>query len=145
MLEPARCHKTVGKAHRTFHDLLFGLMWQKEMANYRRAREGHTYFFTVVTYRRQAILCLDESRSILREAIIKVRERYPFTVEAWVLLPEHLHCIWQLPEGDKDYSVRWALIKKEFTKKAKHHVDVIEPTSTQQKRGEGTIWQRRFW
>ena len=79
--------------------LLFGLMWQNEMANYRRAREGHTYFFTVVTYRRQSILGLDESRSILREVIIEVRERYPFTVEAWVLLPEHLHCIWQLP-GD---------------------------------------------
>jgi putative transposase len=50
-----------------------------------------------------------------------------------------------LPEGDKDYSVRWALIKKEFIKMAKHYVGVIEPTPTQQKRGEGTIWQRRFW
>lgn len=86
------------------------------MVNYRRARDGNTFFFTVVTHQRQPILCLEENRKALKSIINEVRAHYPFTPEAWVLLPDHLHCIWKLPEGDSDYSMRWGLIKKEFTK-----------------------------
>jgi len=50
-------------------------------------------------------------------------DAYPFTTEAMVLLPEHLHCIWTLPENDTDYSMRWGLIKKEFTKRARYILD----------------------
>ncbi|MFZ5994513.1 MAG: REP-associated tyrosine transposase [Thermodesulfobacteriota bacterium] len=89
------------------------------MPNYRRAREGRAYFFTVVTYRRQPILCLPESRNLLREILFKVRGSHPFIVEAWVLLPDHMHCIWRLPQGDMNYSLRWGLIKAEFTKGSK--------------------------
>jgi putative transposase len=68
------------------------------MPNYRRARtSGGSYFFTVVTYRRQPLLIHTESRRILRRMIREVRKRFPFTIDAWVLLPEHLHCIWTLP------------------------------------------------
>jgi putative transposase len=66
-----------------------------------------------------------------------------------VLLPDHLHCIWRLPENDTDYSMRCGLIKREFTKRAR---DVVEKmvgkahrTPSRIKHGEGTMWQRRFW
>jgi len=61
------------------------------------------------------------------------------------LLPDHMHCIWKLPNGDTDYSKRWGLIKKEFTGRAKNLVATVRPTKSQEQRREGTIWQRRFW
>ena len=90
------------------------------MSNYKRVYvEGGSYFFTVVTYRRQPILTHFESRRILRQVVIEVREQYPFKINAWVLLPDHFHCIWTLPEGDADYSKRMGLIKSEFSSRAK--------------------------
>ena len=115
------------------------------MSNYRRARDGNTYFFTLVTYQRQPILCLEACRKILREVIKETRLLYPFKIEAWVLLPDHLHCIWRLPDGDVNYSMRWGLIKKEFTKRIKNLVGVAHPTKSRERHREGTIWQRRFW
>ena len=71
------------------------------MSNYRRATtSGASYFFTVVTFRRRKILTDNDCRVWLREAIIQTRVRYPFTIDAWVLLPDHLHCIWTLPEAN---------------------------------------------
>jgi len=88
------------------------------MPDYRRAKEaGGTYFFTVVTYRRQTILCNEEVRNALREGINHIRQKHPFTIDAWVLLPDHLHCLWTLPFGDTNYSQRWAMIKLFVTKK----------------------------
>ena len=67
------------------------------MSRYRRANiPGATYFFTVVTYCRRPILCDDLVRTALRHAVKTVQSRYPFTVDAWVLLPDHLHCMWTL-------------------------------------------------
>ena len=82
---------------------------------------------------------------MLREVIRVVRIAHPFSVDAWVLLPDHMHCIWRLPEGDTNYSLRWALIKKEFTKRAKGFLDMPEPTVSRKKHREGTVWQRRYW
>jgi putative transposase len=83
------------------------------MSRYRRASvSGSTYFFTVVAYRRQAILCDDKVRAALRGAIEDARRTRPFEIDAWVLLPDHLHCIWTLPEGDADFSMRWMMIKR---------------------------------
>jgi putative transposase len=87
------------------------------MPNYRRAKNGEAFFFTVVTHRRQPILCHEASRTILREVIREIKVSHPFDIEAWVLLPDHMHCIWRLPGGDRDYSMRWGWIKKEFTKR----------------------------
>jgi len=119
------------------------------MPNYKRTRFGSTYFFTVVTYQRRKFLCLEPCREILREVIKQTQASWPFTIEAVVLLPEHIHCIWKLPENDTNYSMRWGWIKKEFTKRAR---DVVEkmvgaahPTASRVRRGEGNIWQRRFW
>jgi putative transposase len=110
-----------------------------------KSAEG-TFFFTVVTFDRRKILTLDISRQILSYAIKVVQAQYPFSIESWVLLPEHLHTIWTLPTGDSDYSKRWGLIKAKFSKGTKgfFHTEPLA-TPSRNKRRETTIWQRRFW
>ncbi|OQK18625.1 transposase [Methyloprofundus sedimenti] len=117
------------------------------MSNYRRAdTPGACYFFTVVTFRRRNILTDEGFRVWLRNALSNTRKRYPFTIDAWILLPDHLHCIWTLPENDNDFSVRWNGIKRQFTKSAKDSLHKPEwVNASKQKHREGTIWQRRFW
>ena len=67
---------------------------------------GGTFFFTVVTYKRRYILTKPESVNILRKVVDEVKLNHPFTIDGWVLLPEHIHCIWSLPENDSDFSKR---------------------------------------
>jgi len=88
------------------------------MLNYRRAYAGNTWFFTRATGQRRAILCDDRLRPLLRQTLKIAKERWPFRIDAWVLLPDHLHCILTLPEGDANFSKRWGWIKKEFGKQA---------------------------
>lgn len=117
------------------------------MSYYRRANQsGGTYFFTVVTYRRQPFLCDDDVRMALRDAIERVRNRYDFQIDAWVLLPDHLHCIWTLPDGDADFSTRWSRIKRHVTQCCGHRI-ARQDWMTRSKRihRESTLWQRRFW
>ena len=117
------------------------------MPNYRRAQiAGGTWFFTVVSYQRRHILCNDDIRSALREAILTVRAQHPFSIDAWVLLPDHSHCIWTLPTADRDFSTRWAKIKREVTKRCGrlYPVEGLVQAS-KRRRNEGTLWQRRFW
>lgn len=117
------------------------------MANYRRARmPGGCYFFTVVSYRRQSFLTNELSRKILWQAISKVKNKHPFHINAWVLLPDHMHCIWTLPTSDDDFPKRWGLIKAQFSKAMNpslHNEQWL--TETKRGRRESTIWQRRFW
>jgi putative transposase len=117
------------------------------MPEYRRSYvEGGTYFFTVVTYQRQPILTSDPARTILRQAWSEVCERLPFETIAICLLPEHLHCIWRLPEGDADYSTRWMEIKRRFTIEYLREVGPGgERNSSRQVKREAAVWQRRFW
>lgn len=116
------------------------------MSHYRRLKiTGACYFFTVVTYRRRNLLTDHVARSILREAFRLVQSERPFEMPAICLLPDHLHCIWQLPPGDHDYSVRWALIKRVFTKACRGRYGKPPQTNSQRKRHESGIWQRRFW
>jgi hypothetical protein len=81
------------------------------MSNYRSYRvPGGTYFFTVnLLERRQDTLV--RHIDVLREAIRKTRKERPFLIDAWVVLPDHMHCIWTLPSGDDDFSNRWKSIK----------------------------------
>jgi putative transposase len=82
---------------------------------YRRAKiTGGTYFFTLVTHHRRSFLCEAQNIGLLRQSLGAVMQRHPFVIDAAVILPEHLHCIWTLPEGDSDYSMRWRLIKSFF-------------------------------
>lgn len=117
------------------------------MSRYRRATTaGSSYFFTVVSYQRQPILCDDSIRDALRNAIEAVRASRPFTIEAWVLLPDHLHCIWTLPDGDADFSTRWMKIKRAVSAACgdEYRRDDLMSASKLKHR-ESTIWQRRFW
>lgn len=68
---------------------------------------------------------------ILKKVIMEIQSTYPFNIDAWVLLPEHLHCIWTLPEEDMGFSERWGLIKAKFSKELSH------PSTP--------VWQNRFW
>jgi putative transposase len=102
---------------------------------------GGTYFFTVnLADRRRTLLV--EHIDHLRETVRKVKQTHPFDIVAWVVLPDHMHAIWRLPEGDADCATRWALIKAGFSrgipKEEKIHA------SKQSKRERG-IWQRRYW
>jgi putative transposase len=113
------------------------------MTQYRRSRTpGATWFFTVNLAERRDNTRLTDNIDALRQAFTQVRTRHPFRTEAIVVLPDHLHCIWQLPPGDADYGMRWGLIKAGFSRS----LQAIERISaSRRKRGERGIWQRRFW
>jgi putative transposase len=88
------------------------------MSNYRRVYvPGGLYFFTVKTFRNQHFLVDDDVRAALREGIEFTRLSKPFDIVAWVLLPNHLHCIWRLPSGDADFFARWSMIKRTVTQR----------------------------
>ena len=95
----------------------------------RNFASGATYFFTVnLADRRSALLV--EHVEALREAVRKVRAARPFEIDAWVVLPEHMHAMWTLPEGDCDYPGRWRAIKTQFSKSLSL---------------EQSVWQKRYW
>ncbi len=117
------------------------------MTDYRRANfEGGCYFFTVVTYDRRPFLTEPSARECLRAAWRQARQQSNFELIAVCLLPEHLHCIWKLPQGDCDFSLRWARIKAYFTRRylAARGFEARQSLSRTNKR-ERPIWQRRFW
>jgi len=115
------------------------------MSHFRRIRSGPTYFFTLVSYHRRPILCDDVIRSALRTAFDRTRERLPFTVDAIVLMPDHLHCIWTLPYGDLDISRRWSQIKHHVSWNCRGLYDDFICSESRRSRGEAAIWQRRFY
>lgn len=125
----------------------FLLIEAKKVPRFIRLKSpGGTFFFTVVTFQRRSFLTDPRSRIILREVISEVRQEYPFTIDAWVLLPDHLHTIWTLPEMDADFSKRWGLIKREFSRRARSflHQEKLM-TNSKERHRECAIWQRRFW
>jgi putative transposase len=112
------------------------------MPDYRRHRvPGGTYAFTVNLRDRSAHLLVD-AIAVLREAIRATRRRRPFQIDAWVVLPDHMHAIWTLPPGDADYSGRWYDLKSGFSKRLPK---TESRTPVLIRRGERGIWQRRFW
>ena len=83
---------------------------------YRRTyHPGACYFFTVVTHRRYPWFSNPDAVAQLRLAIQQEKARRPFEIDAFVVMPDHLHAVWTLPEGDSDYSMRWRNIKRAFT------------------------------
>ena len=112
------------------------------MTEYRRYKiKGGCYFFTVnLANRRQQLLT--ENIDLLRQAFRKVKRKHPFTIDAIVILPEHLHCVWTLPEHDMDFSLRWRQIKSEFSRQFESSEPLSISRMSKQERG---IWQRRFW
>lgn len=111
------------------------------MPNYHRPRiKGAQVFFTVTLADRTSDLLLREVDR-LRQAVRITRTERPFDIDAWVLLPDHLHCVWRLPPEDADFSTRWRLIKSRFSRGLPK--GPLRPSHrARQERG---IWQRRFW
>jgi putative transposase len=112
------------------------------MTGYRRNLvAGGSFFFTVNLADRRLRL-LTEHIDKLRDAFRKVRDRHPFTIDAMVVLHDHLHAVWTLPEGDAEFAKRWQLIKSTFS----YGLPAGEPISkSRADRGERGIWQRRYW
>nr|WP_290228172.1 transposase [Trichocoleus desertorum] len=117
------------------------------MPNYHRAKVlGGTYFITQVTYQRQPWLCDEAARNALRSAILHVRKSYPFTIDAFVLLPDHFHALWTLPPNDSNLSIRLRLIKSFVTKQCGSQLGIdVDISQSRQMRQESNLWQRRFW
>ncbi len=113
------------------------------MRTYLRNRvPGGTYFFTVNLAERKGNTLLIDHMDALRHAVRATRAARPFEIIAMVVLPEHLHAIWRLPEGDDDYSTRWRLLKGRFS----HAVCGDERRSPSRiRKSERGIWQRRYW
>jgi putative transposase len=112
------------------------------MTGYRRNFvAGGSFFFTVNLADRRLRL-LTENIEALRTAFRDTQLHHPFAIDAIVILPDHLHTVWTLPDGDANFSARWRLIKTSFSRK----LAVGEPISSSRAgKGERGIWQRRYW
>ena len=113
------------------------------MPNYRRAFvPGETRFFTVNLLQRHGNDLLVREIDLLRHTVRKIRHQHPFHIDAWVVLPEHMHCVMTLPPGDSDFSLRWRLIKSGVSRalpKTEYRTDIRKAA------GERGIWQRHYW
>jgi putative transposase len=111
------------------------------MVRYRRNFvAGGTYFFTVTILDRRSRVLVDHLDA-LRAAFRATRRASPFTIDAIVVLPDHLHIVMTLPAGDADYTNRWRLIKRRFT----NALTKVGVPIARHRNGELALWQRRFW
>ena len=117
------------------------------MPRYRRAWiPGGTFFFTVVTDRRRKLFADPFAHRLLGSVLRRCQLRWPFEMSAIVLLPDHLHAIWSLPQGDADFSKRWGWIKKTFTSAwLKLGMSETRVSEGRQREGRRGVWQPRFW
>lgn len=123
------------------------------MPNYRRFwSPGGTFFFTVNLTRGRRDL-LTRHVALLRAAVAQTRKERPFEINAMVVLPDHLHAVWTLPEGDTDFSVRWGAIKGRFSMSLRR-AGLAPPVASRSvrggvnpalRKGQVGIWQERFW
>lgn len=112
------------------------------MPDFHRYRvPGGCYFFTVNLLERRGNPLLADRTEVLRDAVRRVRSSRPFTIDAFVVLPDHLHAVWTLPPGDDDFSTRWRLIKTVF---ARALPKTERLSRIRRADGERGIWQRRL-
>jgi REP-associated tyrosine transposase len=112
---------------------------------YRRAFvHGGSFFFTLVMQGRRPVFTSAESVDVLRVAFRSVRSTRPFELDAMVVLPDHLHCIWTLPKGDADFATRWRLVKTWFTRHCDPALRIV-PDRARAARNEQALWQHRYW
>ncbi|MDU8943456.1 REP-associated tyrosine transposase [Ovoidimarina sediminis] len=115
------------------------------MTDYRRARiPGGAYFFTVALEDRSQTTLVDHVDA-LRAVYAQTKAERPFRCDAFVVLPDHLHAVWTLPEGDADFSMRWRIIKARFSQAVSRRVGGFHRSASKRRKGELGIWQRRFW
>lgn len=112
------------------------------MTSYRRNFiPGGSFFFTVNLADRRLSLLTDHI-DLLRSVFRETRQRHPFTIDAVVVLPDHLHTVWTLPEDDADFAMRWRLIKSAFSRGVARGERI---SSSRAAKAERAIWQRRYW
>ena len=117
------------------------------MPNYiRPAATGAVVFFTVYLADRRKTLLTDHINK-LRRAVREVRRDAPFGINAWVVLPDHMHAVWTLPSGDRAYGQRWGKVKSKFTRSLRdaNVVSRHEMRHAKETLGHAGIWQPRFW
>jgi putative transposase len=107
----------------------------------RLALPGSTIFFSVMLQNRGSDLLIRHVAA-LRTAVSTVRRRHPFRIDAFVVLPDHLHAILTLPPGDTNHGLRWRRIKAEF---ARQIGERPQQRASHITKGESGIWQRGFW
>ncbi|KAF1722125.1 REP-associated tyrosine transposase [Pseudoxanthomonas wuyuanensis] len=113
------------------------------MPDYRRATTpGATWFFTVNLLQRHGNDLLVREYPRLRDCMLRERCRRPFSVVAGVVLPDHMHWLWRLPQGDADFPTRWRRIKTDFSRGLPRTERL---SAVRQARGERGVWQRRYW
>ncbi|MGH8029159.1 MAG: REP-associated tyrosine transposase [Arenimonas sp.] len=116
------------------------------MATFRRDHTpGCTWFFTLVTHGRRPWLGDAVAVGAFRQAVSTIRASHPFEILAAVVLPDHLHMIWRLPEVDAAYGLRWGLIKRETARRLCVPSAHRQLRPSQCSRRESGLWQRRFW
>ncbi len=90
------------------------------MPDFRRLRvPGGCFFFTVNLLERRGNALLTDRIDLLRDAVRRVRRTRPFAIDAFAVLPDHMHAVWTLPPDDDDFSTRWRLIKTFFARGVK--------------------------
>lgn len=113
--------------------------------HYRRAiSPGGTLFFTVVTHHRRPVLVSAQAVEVLRAAFRSIRQSRSFEIDAMVVMPDHLHCIWTMPPDDADFATRWRLIKTWFTKHGPPELRAA-PDPARSTKNEQAVWQHRYW
>ena len=113
------------------------------MPDYRRAwHPGGTYFFTINILQRCNDDLLISHFDVFRNIVSSVQKRHSFHIHGWVVLPDHMHCVIELPLNDTDFATRWRLIKMGFSKALPKTEQL---SAVRVKRGERGIWQRRYW
>jgi putative transposase len=112
------------------------------MTDYRRNFIASGSFFFTVNLAERRLRLLTEHIDELRTAFREVRRRHPFTIDAMVVLPDHLHAVWTLPEGDADFATRWRQIKSAFSRRLPAGERI---SASRAAKGERGIWQRRYW
>jgi putative transposase len=116
---------------------LYGIKGHNLVSNYYRCYiKGGTYFFTLVTWERKKLLCKPETIQLLRESFRYAMQKHPFKIVGIVILPDHFHCILELPMNSDNFSLCLGLFKWYFS---------IHFRSVSNKRREKSIWQKRFW
>ena len=88
--------------------------------------------------------CNTDSIEKIKPAFTQVMKKHSFNIDAMVLLPDHLHCLWTLPDNDQDFSTRWRLIKSQFTRACDGKSKLI-PSRSRSSKKKQAVWQRRFW
>jgi putative transposase len=112
------------------------------MTNYRRHFVGGGSYFFTLNLADRGLRLLTDNIDALRGAFRYTRVRHPFAIDAIVVLPDHLHAIWTLPEREPDYALRWRLIKATFSRALRRGEKVSLSRSRKRERG---VWQRRYW